>query len=196
MSEAETVLNWQSEKALAQNKLLTKIDQGVTQVSHALANSTAKKYLNSYQVKDLIQALQHRLNTLKFDTHGVDVQRHQHYQQAETSFIQNTIANLKATCTFPTIPQSPSLFSSFSTVVSPLYPPSGSFGQSLFSPPSSIFAPPMPPSSQISILVLGYARRNKKRNLYETRTKYLKRNPKLKAKPQQLNQIFLPQQQT
>lgn len=94
VSAAEEVLNWQTENALAQNQALSRIDQGVTHVSTTLTQVATQMDAQSSQVKDLIQALQHRLDTLKYDTPGIDWRLHAQHQQSETKFLQNTIANL------------------------------------------------------------------------------------------------------
>lgn len=151
VSEEEEVLNRQLKNVIAQNKLLSKIDQGVAHVSKTLARATAQEDLHSSQVRYLICLLQNILDTLKFDIPSVHFRHHQQYQQAETTYLQNTIANLKATRTIP-----PSPFSSFGNMAASSFsscPRARYFNQSLFYPPSSGFTsqPIAPPKPEFNI---------------------------------------------
>ncbi|KAH1083481.1 hypothetical protein J1N35_023242 [Gossypium stocksii] len=57
----EATLNWQTENAVAQNKVLKKIDFKVTQLDSRMASAESKLDKNTKMVKELIILLQKRL---------------------------------------------------------------------------------------------------------------------------------------
>lgn len=121
-SAAEEVLNWQTKNAVAQNKLLPHLDSNMTQVTTNVSQVSTQVQTQTKQVTDLIRALQHRLDTLKFDIPDVDFRTYVAHLQAKTAFMQNTIANLKATCSLPLFPKaSPLSPTTFSLLFQALY---------------------------------------------------------------------------
>lgn len=156
VSEAESVLNWQTENALAQNKLLVKINESVSQVQFRLEDVREKVTQQSKQVKDLITALERRLATIQFylPERGVSPRTFMTQQAKEIECLKNQISYLKETGKLPE-PANPA---SFGNCVAPKLLDPNPFGQ-FYTTSSTLpqsFPSPAPSSSKQFDLVAWY----------------------------------------
>ncbi|KAK9025766.1 hypothetical protein V6N11_038623 [Hibiscus sabdariffa] len=144
-SAAESTLNWQTENAIAQNKVLSRIDSQVTHMGTRLTQVEIKVDSNTKIANELMVLLHKRLQQLEKQTTppGVDLFYHLEMKQKEIQTLKEQIKMLEAGQApqpmneeelFQTIRRGPSpqtqssLFSSFHEEVSPTYAQSSLFG--------------------------------------------------------------------
>ncbi|KAH1108880.1 hypothetical protein J1N35_012648 [Gossypium stocksii] len=104
VSTAKATLNWQTENAVAQNKVLKKIDSKVTQLDSRMAFAESKLHENTKMVKELIILLQKRLKEVASETAtpGQDFFSHMAQRDKEIQKLKDQIKNLKETGKIPT----------------------------------------------------------------------------------------------
>ena len=148
LSQAEAVLNWQTENALAQNKTMTRLEQKLDLVAHQVDSQSQNQTLLISRLQKQIDHLQNRIDQLHQElmhivssSHGYSAQFLQ--KEAEMKSLKTQMASLQQEYlkqklrqpqTFPEMSLVPNPFDSTTAWPQPSFSPFPKISQPLVSP--------------------------------------------------------------